>query len=283
MNDWMCARSAATRSAARTCCMRALGADADEFVEAAGGDGDACRGRGRRSPRTARSSSPRSCETSSAAPGKRASQVSSHSVASRSRWLVGSSSSSRSGAANSAVASATRMRQPPENSSTGRGLGGLVEAQAGEDGGGAGRGAHRRRSRAGVRGSRPGGGRRAVSASASRARRSGSPCSTVSSSVASPEGASCATVRDAGAGGEADVAAVQRHLAGDGAQQRGFAGAVAADQADAAALVHGEVGTVQDGAPAKADGGAGDDEERTWRRRDRDGLGVGVKRPRAIG
>ncbi len=41
MNDWMCARSAAMRSAARTCCMRALGADADEFVEAAGRDGDA--------------------------------------------------------------------------------------------------------------------------------------------------------------------------------------------------------------------------------------------------
>ena len=66
---------------------------------------------------------------------------------------------------------------------------------------------------------------------------------------------------DAGAGGEADVAAVQRQLAGDGAQQGGLAGAVAADQADAAALVHGEVGTVQDGASAKADGGAGDDEE----------------------
>ena len=67
---------------------------------------------------------------------------------------------------------------------------------------------------------------------------------------------------DAGAGGEADVAAVQRDFAGDGAQQGGLAGAVAADQADAAALVHGEVGTVQDGAATKADGGAGDDEER---------------------
>ena len=50
-------------------------------------------------------------------------------------------------------------------------------------------------------------------------------------------------------------------VADDGAQQRGLAGAVAADQADAAALVHGEVGTVQDGAPAEADGGAGDDEK----------------------
>ena len=52
---------------------------------------------------------------------------------------------------------------------------------------------------------------------------------------------------DAGAGGEADVAAVQRQFAGDGAQQGGLAGAVAPDQADAAARVHGEVGTVQDG------------------------------------
>jgi hypothetical protein len=34
--------------------------------------------------------------------------------------LVGSSSSSRSGSANSAAASATRMRQPPENSAIGR-------------------------------------------------------------------------------------------------------------------------------------------------------------------
>ena len=41
-------------------------------------------------------------------------------VASRSRWLVGSSSSSRSGSRNSARASATRIRQPPENSPTGR-------------------------------------------------------------------------------------------------------------------------------------------------------------------
>ena len=50
-------------------------------------------------------------------------------------------------------------------------------------------------------------------------------------------------------------------LADDGAQQGGLAGAVAADQADAAALVHREVGAVQDAAAAEADGGAGDDEE----------------------
>ena len=45
---------------------------------------------------------------------------SSHSAASRSRWLDGSSSSSRSGSENSSAASATRMRQPPENVSSGR-------------------------------------------------------------------------------------------------------------------------------------------------------------------
>mmetsp|Transcript_1591 Transcript_1591/g.6569 ORF Transcript_1591/g.6569 Transcript_1591/m.6569 type:complete len:104 (+) Transcript_1591:2512-2823(+) len=41
---------------------------------------------------------------------------SSHTHASKSRWLVGSSSSSRVGSAKSALASATRMRQPPDMS-----------------------------------------------------------------------------------------------------------------------------------------------------------------------
>ena len=38
MNDWMCARSAAMRSAARCLLHRPFGADADELVEAAGGE-----------------------------------------------------------------------------------------------------------------------------------------------------------------------------------------------------------------------------------------------------
>ena len=59
---------------------------------------------------------------------------------------------------------------------------------------------------------------------------------------------------DAGARGQADVAAIQRDVAHHGAQQRGFARAVAADQADAAAGVDREVGPVQQGAPAEADG-----------------------------
>ena len=67
--------------------------------------------------------------------------------------------------------------------------------------------------------------------------------------------------RHACPGGQADVAAVERDFAHDGTQQCGFAGAVAPDQADATAGVHGEVGAVQDGAAAQADGGGGDDEQ----------------------
>ena len=55
---------------------------------------------------------------------------SSQSVASRSRWLVGSSRSRRSGAANRTAASATRMRQPPEKSRKRPLLCCLVEAEA---------------------------------------------------------------------------------------------------------------------------------------------------------
>ena len=44
----------------------------------------------------------------------------SQSTASMERWFVGSSNSRRSGAANSAEAKATRTRQPPESSLTGR-------------------------------------------------------------------------------------------------------------------------------------------------------------------
>ena len=141
---------------------------------------------------TARSSRPRSCETMSAAPGKRASQPSSQSVASRSRWLVGSSSSSRSGLANSAVASATRIRQPPENVRPGapapRRRSPVPRGSPRR-----GRAPRRRRWRAAAHASRRAGAATAVSASASSARRSGSPCSTVSSRLASPEGASCFT------------------------------------------------------------------------------------------
>ena len=65
----------------------------------------------------------------------------------------------------------------------------------------------------------------------------------------------------AGTRGQADIAAVDGDFAGDGAQQGGFSGAVAADQADAPAGVDRQVGTVQQCAAAHADDGAGDDQK----------------------
>ena len=53
-------------------------------------------------------------------------------MASRSRWLVGSSSSSRSDGHISACARFRRMRQPPEKSPTGSSICSLAEAQAGQ-------------------------------------------------------------------------------------------------------------------------------------------------------
>ena len=65
-----------------------------------------------------RSRKSRSCETMSWMAGWRSSWRSSHSTASRSRWLVGSSSSSRSLGAISTQARFRRIFQPPESSST---------------------------------------------------------------------------------------------------------------------------------------------------------------------
>ncbi len=56
------------------------------------------------------------CETSRRMRENLASVSSSHTHASRSRWLVGSSRTSRHGSTNSARARAMRMRQPPEKS-----------------------------------------------------------------------------------------------------------------------------------------------------------------------
>ena len=56
--------------------------------------------------------------TKSTAPGKATRVSSSHSMAPTSRWLVGSSRSSRSGSSTSARASATRFLIPPERSAT---------------------------------------------------------------------------------------------------------------------------------------------------------------------
>ena len=210
---------------------------------------------------TQRSSRKRSWLTSSAAPAKRCNQPSSHMAASRSRWLVGSSSSSRSGSRNSARASATRIRQPPENSPTGRACAAASKPKPGQ---------HRRRA-----------GRRAVGADGEQAlvdlaetrrvrpRRAPSrraarraPCP-----LPAPCREGCAARRrflrdmaEAGAGGEADLAAIRRELAGDRPQQGGLAGAVAADQPDAPAGVHGEVGVVQQGAAGDAEGEIADGE-----------------------
>ena len=60
----------------------------------------------------------RSCEISTTAPSYAARNPSSHTTDSRSRWLVGSSSSRQSGLASSSFASATRIIQPPDSSST---------------------------------------------------------------------------------------------------------------------------------------------------------------------
>jgi hypothetical protein len=62
----------------------------------------------------------RSWLTNSSDPGSSLSVCSSQAIVPRSRWLVGSSSTSRSGLASSSRASATRTRQPPDSSEVGR-------------------------------------------------------------------------------------------------------------------------------------------------------------------
>ena len=117
----------------------------------------------------------------------------SHSIASRSRWFDGSSRIRRSGLLNSVPASATRMRQPPENSPQGRPCASLSKpspcrieaARAGAEA------APISSSRAWISASRRPSWQ--VSSSASRAVRSTSAASTASSTVMSPPGGSCGT------------------------------------------------------------------------------------------
>ena len=68
-------------------------------------------------------------------------------------------------------------------------------------------------------------------------------------------------LRHAGAGGQPDLPAIDRQIAADRAQQRGFAGAVAADQADAPPRFDRQVGAVEQRAAAEADDEAGDGEQ----------------------
>ena len=148
---------------------------------------------------------------------------------------MGSSSRSKSGSANSTAASATRMRQPPENSPQGRACSACGETQACEDFGRA------------------------------RGRRMGSDVGEPDLDLRDPmriafglglgeepralgvgreddvEQALRAVRRllgeapDAGARGKRKLAALQRHLTADDAEQGGLAGAIAADEADAGA------------------------------------------------
>ena len=62
---------------------------------------------------------PRSCETTRTVRSHDPRKNSSHVRAWTSRWLVGSSSSSKSGLRNNACASTIRIRQPPEYSRVG--------------------------------------------------------------------------------------------------------------------------------------------------------------------
>ena len=111
------------------------------------------------------------------------------------------------------------MRQPPENSSTGRCWAASSKPRPGEDGGGAGG------RRVGADGAQAfvdlveamglrGIGLRQEGEALGVALQHGVEQGVVAGGRLLRDGG------DAGAGGEADVAAVQRHLAGDGAQQR---------------------------------------------------------------
>ena len=194
---------------------------------------------------TARSSRPRSCETSSTAPGKRASQVSSQSVGFQVE-VVGRFVEQQQVGRGEQRGRECHAHAPAAGEFFHRALlGGLVEAQAGEDGGGA------RRRRIGANGAQAlvdlG---QAVGVGGFGLRQQGEAFGVALQHGVQQGGvAGRGFLRDGGdarAGGEADVAAIQRQVADDGAQQRGLAGAIAADQADAAALVHREVGAVQD-------------------------------------
>ena len=195
----------------------------------------------------------RSCETRMTACGYALRYSSSQLRASRSRWLVGSSSSSRFGWPSSSLASAMRICQPPENVSVGRSKSRGLEAEALQ---------HRRGLQLDAvavvqRGSDPAD--RCSGAASRRARPPGStgrraaPRARASrpSSPSSSPNALRRFLEDGAAGvGEAvlrQVADGQRRRLEDGArvglvepghhpQQRGLAGAVRAAQADALAI-----------------------------------------------
>ena len=167
--------------------------------------------------------------------------------------MVGSSSSSRSGCANSTEASATRMRQPPEKDEAGRSCAAaskprparIVAARASAEW------ASMSASRMWISAIRCGSvavcflgeQRRRVPVSA---------LSTISISGSSVPGASCATWPMRVVFGKADRAGLGRKLAADGAKQRGLAGAVASDQARFGAGRQRQRGMVEQKPPGNA-------------------------------
>ena len=183
----------------------------------------------------------RSCEIISSVPGYFSSHCSSQSTASRSRWLVGSSSSSRSDGIISARARLRRTRQPPEKSDTGMRCVSERKAQAVQQPAGA---------RFGVvavdvgqllvrdRRPRPSPRQSIAAASASRiACTSVSPDTTKSIAASGSDGVSCATLAMRSARGQIEIALVGLDLALDRREQAGLAAAVATDHADARAGV----------------------------------------------
>ena len=92
------------------------------------------------------------------------------------------------------------------------------------------------------------------------ARAPSSAASTMSSRLSGPSGASCASRPMRPRGGSCTVAVLGRDFAGDGAEQRGLAGAVAPDQPDARAGRNMRRGAVEQQAAGDADRKIVDDE-----------------------
>ena len=161
----------------------------------------------------------RSCETSTIAPSKSLSASASASRMSRSRWLVGSSSSSTFGLRHAISASARRARSPPENPST------LSNARS------PGKFHLPRKSRNCLRRRV----RRDVAQVVDRRRAFVQRFDRVLGEVA-----------DAQVGMRAALAVEQRQLADQRLHQRRLAGAVGAEQADAVAGFEAEADVVQD-------------------------------------
>ena len=210
---------------------------------------------------TIRSRNSRSCAISSSVPGYSRSQLSSHRMASRSRWLVGSSSSSRSERHISALrdvephapAAGERADRPrlvrgceaEAVQQTCRAAARVVAA---------GRGVARRAAR---RASRR---RCAASASAMRrsiSRSSASPSSTNSIAGWSVASSSCETCATSRFDGHLERAGVRLQLAAHERQQAGLAAAVLAGDADllAAKQAEGGAGEQHTGAAAYRDVG----------------------------